>query len=166
MNRLEVYFSQQACVKTSHPAPRQACRRAARAPATPLPPAGIKACVDAGKLRDADRLLQRMGGAGVPPDARAYNALLAGYARGGNTAAMARLLQRMGAGGVAPSAVTFNTVRARRKALRWLAARAVLRSSLALGATQHSRRVSRSPTRPPDSRGTPLAAHRWARAGG
>lgn len=72
--------------------------------------AGIKACVDAGKLKEADRLLQRMAGAGAQPDARAYNALLAGHARGGNTVAMARLLQKMSAAGVDPSAVTFNTV--------------------------------------------------------
>lgn len=78
---------------------------------SPCPPtAGIKACVDVGRLREADRLLGRMAGAGAPPDARAYNILLAGHARAANAGAMARLLQRMTAAGVAASAVTYNTL--------------------------------------------------------
>lgn len=90
-------------------------------------PAGIKALVDVGRLKDADRLLQRMAAAGLPPDVRAHNALLAGHARAANTAAMARLMRRLVAARVAPSAVTFNTlldgyVRAR----NLTAARAVL----------------------------------------
>lgn len=75
--------------------------------------AGIKACVDVGKLKEADRVLQRMAAAGAKPDARAYNALLAGHARAAATAGpagMSRLMQRMVAAGVSPSAVTFNTL--------------------------------------------------------
>ncbi len=73
-------------------------------------PAGIKALVDVGRLKEADRLLQRMAAAGLPHDVRAYNSLLAGHARAANTAAMGRLMQCMVAAGVAPSAVTFNTL--------------------------------------------------------
>lgn len=72
--------------------------------------AGIKACVDVGRLREADKLLARMAAAACTPDARAYNTLLAGFARGANVAGMARLVQRMGAAGVAPTVVTFNTL--------------------------------------------------------
>ncbi|EFN58087.1 hypothetical protein CHLNCDRAFT_34493 [Chlorella variabilis] len=71
---------------------------------------GLKACVDVGRLREAERLLQRMAAAGAPPDVRAYNILLAGHGRAGATGAMARLMQRMAAGGVQPSAVTYNTL--------------------------------------------------------
>lgn len=66
--------------------------------------------VDVGRLKEADRLLQRMAAAGLPPDVRAHNALLAGHARAANTAAMGRLMQRMVAAGVVPSAVTWNTL--------------------------------------------------------
>lgn len=70
----------------------------------------MKACVDAGRLRDADRLLQGMAAAGCPPDVRAYNILLAGHSRAANPVAMGRLLQRMQSAGLAPSAVTWNTL--------------------------------------------------------
>lgn len=83
-------------------------------PRLPLPDptvcTGMKACVDAGRLRDADRLLQRMAAAGCPPDVRAYNILLAGHSRAANPTAMGRLLQRMQGAGLAPSAVTWNTL--------------------------------------------------------
>ncbi|KAL4858667.1 Pentatricopeptide repeat-containing protein [Chlorella vulgaris] len=71
---------------------------------------GIKACVDVGRLREADKLLLRMAAKGVPPDVRAYNILLSGHSRAAATGAMGRLLQRMAAAGVEPSAVTYNTL--------------------------------------------------------
>ena len=79
---------------------------------------GLKACVDAGRLREADRLLQRMMQQQQqqqqvpppPPDVRPWNILLAGHSRAANTAAMSKLLQRMGGAGVAPSGVTYNTL--------------------------------------------------------
>jgi pentatricopeptide repeat protein len=72
--------------------------------------AGLKACVDVGRLRDAERLLARMAEGGVEPDVRAYNILLSGHSRAANTRAMSRLLSRMAAAGVTPSAVTYNTL--------------------------------------------------------
>ena len=66
--------------------------------------------MDVGRLKEGDKLLQRMAAAGLPADVRAYNILLAGHGRAGNPAAMDKLLGRMTSAGVRPSSVTFNTL--------------------------------------------------------
>ena len=89
--------------------------RAALADGAPLDAAafraGMKACVDVGRVDEAWALLRRMAEvAREAPDVRAYNILLKGLSRGGDRAALDRALARMRAAGVAPSAVTYNTL--------------------------------------------------------
>lgn len=72
--------------------------------------AGIKACVDVGKVEDAWQVLAQMVLAGEQADVRAYNILLKGHSRCRDTAGLDRVLQRMAADGVQPSAVTYNTL--------------------------------------------------------
>ena len=55
----------------------------------------MNACIGVGRLDEAAALLDAAVTAGVRLDARAYNVLLKGHARGGDPAALAGIMEQM-----------------------------------------------------------------------
>ena len=70
--------------------------------------AGLNACVGLGYVDEARGILRDMQAAGMRPDVRCYNTLLAGLARAGDLEALPALLGGMRAAQVVPSVVTYN----------------------------------------------------------
>jgi len=79
---------------------------------------GMKACVDTGRMEDAERIVEAMenGSSSSPSpkaaarDVRTYNILLKGYAKAGDRRALQEVLERMKKADVKPSCVTYNTL--------------------------------------------------------
>lgn len=73
---------------------------------------GMKACVEVGRITEAEQLLAALQKEASPAarDVRTYNILLRGYAQAGNKAAMQGVMDHMQVAGVKPSCVTYNTL--------------------------------------------------------
>ena len=73
---------------------------------------GMKACVDVGRLQEAEELLDRAerSGSSASRDVRSYNILLHGYANSGDLASMIELLTEIQTKKIHLSSITYNTL--------------------------------------------------------
>ena len=70
--------------------------------------AGLNACVSAGRISEANSILETMEASGLRPDVRAYNTLLKGLTGSKDLEAMERLLNDMRKRQISASVVTYN----------------------------------------------------------
>lgn len=71
---------------------------------------GMQACVGVGNLQEAEEILEMLEQADSPPDIRAYNILINGYAKELNVAAVESLFERMVSLKIRPSMTTYNAL--------------------------------------------------------
>ena len=72
--------------------------------------AGMNACVEAGRVAEAQEVLNAMRRAQYEPTVRCYNILLKGHAQLRNTDHMCQVMADIRAAGLNPNRVTFNTL--------------------------------------------------------
>ncbi|XP_006645982.3 pentatricopeptide repeat-containing protein At5g40400 [Oryza brachyantha] len=101
-------FSSLLQLHPSHDALPTLLRSSATAPHPSLPGLLVKALLRHARLRDALRAALRAAAAGVPPDAAAFNALLAALSRAGQFDDLWAAHAVMARAGVRPNAHTFN----------------------------------------------------------
>lgn len=71
---------------------------------------GMQACINVGRVKEAERLVSRIEVLQGKPDVRAFNILINGYAKRGETEKLEEIFKHIKESGLRPSVSTYNTM--------------------------------------------------------